>query len=141
MTNRMRNLLDLHTFPAFKCFDYSNVTLAKSGNSTLKCHMQLWLLEAAWDDTSTRLTQTHELNSFLTQVTSSSGKGLFSLTHNRPNRSTQIHAAKAYVAEFSNKYTHSGAIEKNTNPQVFVPSCGARYRPVKTKTGIAGIFV
>ena len=59
----------------FRYFDYSNVTLVKSGNSMLKCHTQLWLLEAAWDDTSTMLTQIHEFNSFLNQVTSSSSKG------------------------------------------------------------------
>ena len=27
-----------HMFPAFRCFSYSNVTLAEYGNSTLKCH-------------------------------------------------------------------------------------------------------
>ena len=61
-----------HMFPAFRCFGYSNVTLAKSGNLTFKHHRQLWLLEAACDDTSTMLIQIHELNSFLTQLTSSS---------------------------------------------------------------------
>ena len=30
-----------HMFPAFRCFGYSNVTLAESGNFMLKCHMQL----------------------------------------------------------------------------------------------------
>ena len=55
-----------HLFPAFRCFGYSNITLAESGNSTLKCHMQLWLLEAAHNDTSTVLTQIHEFKSFLT---------------------------------------------------------------------------
>ena len=128
-------------FPAFRCFGYLNVTLAESGNSTLKHCMQLWLLEAAWDDTSTMLTQIHKFNSFLTQVTSSSGKGPCSLTHNRANTATQICRAKAYMAEFTNKHAHSKAIEENTNPQVFVPSSGARHRPVKTKTSIEGTFV
>ena len=48
-----------HKFPGFRCFGYLNVTLAKSGNSTLKHCMQLWLLEAAQDDTSTMLIQIH----------------------------------------------------------------------------------
>ena len=47
-------------FPAFRDFGYSNVTLAESGNSILKHCMQLWLLEAACDDTSTMLTQIYE---------------------------------------------------------------------------------
>ena len=94
--------------------------LAKSGNSMLKYHMLFWVLEAAQDETSTMLTQIHKFNSFLTQVTSSSSKGPCSLIHDRANRATQICAAKAYIAEFSNKCTHSKAIEENTNLYVFV---------------------
>ena len=75
-------------FPAFRHFGYSNVTLAESGNSVLKLCMQLWLLEAAHDDTSTMLTQIHKFKSFLTQQTSSSGKGPCSLTHKRANIAT-----------------------------------------------------
>ena len=45
------------------------------------------------------------------------------------------------MAEFSNKHGHSEAIEERTNPQVFVPSGGARHKPVKTKTGIEGTFM
>ena len=84
-----------HLFPVFRCFGYSNVTLAKSGHSMLKFRMQLWLLEASWDDTSRMLTQIHEFNSFLNQVTSSSGKQLCSLIHNWTNRATQICTAKS----------------------------------------------
>ena len=80
-------------------------------------------------------------NSFLSQVTSSSSKGPCFLTHDRANKATQIHTAKAYMAEFSNKHAHSKVIEENTNPQVFVPSSGARHRPVKTKTGKEGTFL
>ena len=130
-----------HTFPAFRHFGYSNVTLAESGNSMLKCCMQLWLLEAAHDDTSTMLTQIYEFKSFLTQMTSSSGKGPCSLTHERANTATQIHTAKAYMAEFSNKYACCEALEENANPHVFVPSGAARHGPTKTKTGIEGTFV
>ena len=104
----------------------------------LKYRIQLWLLEVSEDDTSTMLAQIHELNSFLAQVTSSSGKGPCSLTCNRANRATQICAAKAYMAEFSIKHACSKAIEENTNPQLFVPSSGARHRPVKNMTGIEG---
>ena len=130
-----------HMFPAFRCFVYSNVTLAESGNSTLKWHMQLWLLEAALNDTSTMLTQINEFKSFLVQQTSSSSKGPCSLTQKMENRATQICAAKAYVTEFSNRKAYSAALEENANPQVFVPSGGARHRPTKTKTGIEGTFV
>ena len=55
-----------HMFPPFRYFGNSNVTLAESGNSMLKCQTQLWLLETAHDDTSTMLTQIHEFKSFLT---------------------------------------------------------------------------
>ena len=45
------------------------------------------------------------------------------------------------MAEFNSKLAHIKAIEEKSNPQVFVPSGGARHRPVKTKTGIEGTFV
>ena len=107
----------------------------------LKWHTQLWLLEAACNDTSTMLTQIHEFKSFLAHMASSSGKGPCFLTHERPNRDTQICAAKGYVAECSNKGAHCEALEENANPQVFVPLGVARHRPAKTKTGIEGTFV
>ena len=103
--------------------------------------MQLWLLEAAHDGTSTMLTQIHEFKSFLTQQTSSSGSGPCSLTHIRVNRATQICAAKAYTTEFNNKNACAAALEENVNPQVFVPLGGARHRPTKTNIGIEGTFV
>ena len=33
------------------------------------------------------------------------------------------------------------ALHENTNPQIFIPSSGARHRPVKTKTSIQGEYV
>ena len=128
-------------FPAFRCFGYSNVTLVESGNSMLKCHMQLWLLEAAHDGTPTMLTQIHEFKSFLTQLTSSSGKGPCSMTHKKANKATHICTAKAYATEFSNKNIHCTALEKNANLQAFVPLGDARHRPANTKTGLEGTFV
>ena len=98
-------------------------------------------LEAAHDDISTMLTQIHEFKSFLTQQTSSSGKGPCSLTHKRVNRATQMCTAKAYTAEFSNKNACSAAIEENAYPQVFVPLGGARHRPARTQTGLEGTFM
>ena len=76
------------------------------------------------------------LNSSLVQVTSSSGKESCSINYDKANRATQICTAKVYTAEFSTKHACSETIEENKNPQVFVPSSGARHRPVKTKTGI-----
>ena len=102
----------------------------------LKQHTQLWLLKAAHDDISTMLTQIHELRSFLTQQTSSSGRGPCSLSHERANVNTQICAARAYAAEFNNNDACSAALQENTNPQIFIPSSGAGHRLVKTKTSI-----
>ena len=123
-------------FLAFRCLGYLNVTLAESGNSTLKRHMQLWLLEAACDETSTMLTQIHEFKSVLTQQTSSRGRGPCALTCKRANIVTQINAAKVYATEFNSKDACSAALVENTNSNVFVPSHGTRHRPVKMKTGI-----
>ena len=67
---------------------------------------QLWLVEAAHDDTSTMLIQIQEFKSFLTQVTSSSGKAPCSLTCKRASRATHICTAKTYSAVFSNKHAH-----------------------------------
>ena len=135
------NARKYHMFPAFRHLGYSNVTLAESGNLMLKCCTQLWLLEVACDDTSAILTQIHEFKSFLTQLTSSSGKDPCYLTHERANKATQIHAAKAYTTEFSNKNACSVALEENANPQVFVPLSGTMHRPANPKTGLEGTFV
>ena len=83
-----------HMFPAFRPFSYSNIILAKSGNAVLECHTQLWLLEAAQDDTSTMLTQINEFHSFIVQASTSSGRGPCSLAHDRADRNTQICAVK-----------------------------------------------
>ena len=57
-----------HMFPTFRHFGYSNITLAKTGNATFKHHTQLWLLDAAQDDTSPMPTQINELHSFIAQT-------------------------------------------------------------------------
>ena len=115
--------------------------MAESRNLMVKCCTHLWLLEAAGDDTSTMLTHIHEIKSFLTQLTSSSGKGPCSLTQEGENRAAQVCAAKTYATDFSNRNAHCAALEENGNPQVFVPSGHARHRPAKTKTGLEGTFV
>ena len=130
-----------HIFPAFRCLSYSNVTIAESGNSTLKWHTQLWLLEAVHNDTSTMLTQIHEVKSFQTQQTASSSRGSCSLSHDRADIEIQIHAARAYAAKFNNNEACSTALHENTNPQIFMPSSGARHGPVKTKTSIQSEYV
>ena len=75
------------------------------------------------------------------QQTASSSRGPCSLSHERVNIETQIHVARAYTTKFNNNNTCSAALQENTNPQVFIPSSGARHRPVKTKTSIQSAFV
>ena len=93
------------------------------------------------DDTSTMLTQIHELKAFLSQQTASSGRGPCSQSCSRAGIEIQMHAARAYAAEFNNNEACSTALHENTNPDIFIPSSGARHRPVKTKTGIQGEYV
>ena len=93
------------------------------------------------DDTSTMLTQIHEVKSLLTQQTASSGRGPCSLSHDRANIETKLCAARSYAAKFNNNKALSMALHENTNPQIFIPSSGARHRPVNTKTSIWGEYV
>ena len=130
-----------HIFPAFRGLGCSNVTLAESGNSTLKRCTQLWFLEAAYDDMSTMITQIHELEAFLSQQTASSGRGPCSQSCGRADIDIQMCVARAYVAEFNNKEAHSAALQESTNPDIFIPSSGTRHRPVKTKTTIQGEYI
>ena len=46
-----------------------------------------------------------------------------------------------HAAKFNNNEAHSTALHENTNPQIFIPSSGARHRLVKTKTSIQGEYV
>ena len=87
------------------------------------------------------LIQIHKVKSFLMQQTASSDRGPCSLSHDRANIETQIHAARANATKFNNNEARSVAIQENTNPQIFIPSSGARHRPVKTKTSIQGEYV
>ena len=130
-----------HIFPAFRQLGYSNVTLAENDLSTLKRHTQLWLLEASQDDTSTMITQIHELEAFLSQQTASSGRGPCSQSCGRADIDIQMCAARVYAAEFNNEEARSTALHESTNPDVFIPSSGERHRPVKTKTSIQGEYI
>ena len=131
-----------HIFPAFRWLGYSNVTLAKSGNSTLRWRTQLWLLEAAHNDTSTMLTQIHEVKSFMAQQTASSSRGPCSLSHGRADIEIQMHVQLECMQPNSTmKSARSVALHENTNPEIFIPSSGARHRPVKTKTSIQGKYI
>ena len=127
-------------FPAFRQFGYSSITLAKSGNAILKFWAQIWLLEATQDDTVSTVTQIEEFKSFIVQATTSSGRGLSSLTCDRADRSTQIFTMKTYVAEFINKHAQQEVAKENNNPQVFLQASGVRHRPLKRKS-IEGAFV
>ena len=87
------------------------------------------------------LTQILKVKSFLMQQTASSSRGPCSLSHDRADIEIQIHVARVYAAQFNNNEAHSVALQENTNPQIFIPSSGARHRPVKTKTSIQGEYV
>ena len=76
--------------------------------------------------------------SFISQVSTSSRKGLCFLAQDMADRTTQMQVAKAHVAEFSNKHAQQEVNEENTNPQVFVPASDARHRPFKRKSGVEG---
>ena len=90
---------------------------------------------------STMLIQIQELKAFLSQQTASNGRSPCSQNHGRANIEIQMRVARAYVAEFNNNEARSAALHENTNPDIFIPSSGARHRPVKTKTGIQGEYV
>ena len=87
------------------------------------------------------LSQIHEVKSFLTQQTASSGRGPCSVSHERVIIETQIHAARVHATKFNNNKAHSAALQENTSPQIFIPSSGARHRPVKTNTSVQGKYV
>ena len=87
------------------------------------------------------LTQIHKLKAFLSQQTASSGRGPCSQSCGRANIEIQMCAARAYAVELNNNKACSAALHENTNPDIFIPSSGARHRPVKTKTSIQGEYV
>ena len=87
------------------------------------------------------LTQIHELKAFLSQQTASSGRGPCSQSRGRADIEIQMCAARAYAAKFNNNEACSAALHENINPDIFIPSSGARHRPLKTKTSIQGEYV
>ena len=87
------------------------------------------------------LTQIHEVKAFLSQQTASGSRGPCSQSHDRVDIEIQMRAARVYAAEFNNNEARSATLHENTNPDIFIPSSGARHRPVKTKTSIQGAYV
>ena len=87
------------------------------------------------------ITQIHELEAFLSQQTASSSRGPCSQSRDRADIEIQMCAARAYAVEFNNNKACSAALHENTNPDIFIPSSGARHRPVKTKASIQGEYV
>ena len=53
---------------------------------------------------------------FIVQASTSTESEWCSPTWDRADRTTQMHVAKAYLAEFSNKHTLQEGTEENTNP-------------------------
>ena len=86
------------------------------------------------------LTQIEELKSFIVQATTLTWKGPSSMTYDRVDSSTQIHAIKAYAAKFVSKHVMQEVSKENNNPQISVPGSGARHTPSNRKS-IEGIFV
>ena len=86
------------------------------------------------------LIQVKEMKPFLAQVAGLSGTWLSLLTHNRTDRNTQIHVAKAYAEELVDKSARQQVREENNNPELFVWDSGVRHRPSKMKS-IEGSFI
>ena len=87
------------------------------------------------------ITQIHKLEAFLSQQPASSGRGPSSQSRGRANIEIQMCTARAYAAEFNNNEARSAALQESTNLDIFIPSSGARHRPVKTKTSIQGKYI
>ena len=75
--------------------------------------LNITLLEATQDDTSSMVIYIEELKSFLAQTAASSWKGPSSMTHGKVDRNPQIHATKA--AEFANKKARQEVREESNN--------------------------
>ena len=118
--SQMGCLVGHHEIPhisGIQRFGYSNITLTESRNYTLKHQIQPWLLETAQDDTFSMVIQNEELKSFLAQTITSNEKRPSSMTCDRPDGNTEIHATKAHTAEFCNRKLGRGAWEENNNPR------------------------
>ena len=85
--------------------------------------------------------QIEEFKSFIAQGTTSRGRGLNSLSHDKVDRSTQMCAVKSYAEEFTNKHTQQEVTRENNNLQVFLQASGVRHRPLKRKSSIEGTLV
>ena len=86
-------------------------------NVAMQCSSvgQNYGIGSTWDDTASMLTQIEELKSFIAEVATSSGKGPSSMICDRVDKGTQVHAVKAYTAEFTNKHAQQEVTEENTN--------------------------
>lgn len=131
-----------HVFPAFRRFGYSRVTLAESGHAMSRRTNQLWLLDAARDDTNSMVIQVEDLKAFLEQTSSSSGTGPNLIARATDDRREQLRVAREYGREFLDREAmlQCREAEAEMMATAFQPSVSGRHRPTKRK-GLDGTTV
>ena len=82
---------------------------------------------------SSMVIQNEDLKSFLAWAATSGGKGQSSMTHDKADRNTQIHATRAYAVECTNQNANREVKDEDYNTHVFVLGSGACHKPSKRK--------
>lgn len=129
-----------HVFPPFRRYGYTKSNLAEVGNAMMKRRNQLYLLEAAKDDTKAMVVQVEDYLSFLNQETSSSGKAPNQVSKAADARREQMKMAKAFAEEFRNPEAVAAERAEDESTSAFRPVSSCKHRP-GNKKGIEGTLI
>ena len=123
-----------HVFPPFRRYGYTRANLAEVGNAMCKRRNQLYLLEAAKDDTASMLIQAEDYKAFLRQEVSSSGSAPNDLARAADQRMEQIRMAKAAAREFADPEARAALLQEyeEASTSAFKPA-NCRHRPGNAK--------
>lgn len=129
-----------HVFPPFRRYGYTRSNLAEVGNSMMKRRNQLYLLEAAKDDTKAMTVQVEDFLSFLNQESSSSGTAPNQVARAADARREQMRMAKAFAEEFRNPDAVAAERAEDEACSAFRPVSSCKHRPGSRK-GVEGTVI
>ena len=127
-----------HIFAPFRRYGYTRSNLAEVGNSMCKRRNQLYITEAAKDDTTSMLCQVEDYKAFLRQEVNSSGTAPNDVARAQDIRREQMRMAKDFAAELRNPQALEAAIEESQSQEAFRPG-RCKHKP--GKKGIQGTVI
>ena len=127
-----------HLFPTFHDGLHSGLNLAEVGNAQWKPKHKMSLVAAAKDDITTMLQQESDLKRFGEGSTFKRGKVLTDTQRATKEKHQQMEMARSFAQVLQNQEALEMQIEREENPEFFIPGKEAGHKPTKKTKGVEG---